>query len=365
MPAVQLEPEPQAVLEPLTHATVILVLTCRPGSADTVRGLLEDVSGLTRSVGFRIPDGGLSCITGIGSAAWDELFGGPRPAELHPFRELRGTAHTAPATPGDLLFHIRAQRMDLCFELAGLLTGRLRGAADVVDEIQGFRYFDDRDLMGFVDGTENPSGAKAVRAAIIGPEDQFAGGSYVMVQKYLHDLTGWNELPVEAQERVIGRTKLSDIELPDEVKPADSHVALNTIEGPDGEERQVLRLNMPFGSFTGGGEAGTYFIGYCYTPEVLEEMLENMFLGNPRGENHDRILDFSTAVTGSLYFVPPADFLDDLPEPPDRSGAAAASVAASVPAPSPAPSPSPVPVPDVPPGDGSLGVGSLKRSTSR
>ena len=148
----------------------------------------------------------------------------------------RGTSR--PRTPGDLLFHIRAHRLDLCFELAQRLTGRLRGLADVVDEVHGFRSFDERDLLGFVDGTENPEGAAAPAAVLVGDEDSaFAGGSYVVVQKYLHDLDGWDALPVEEQERAIGRTKLSDIELADDVKPANSHVALTTIEDDEGNEQ--------------------------------------------------------------------------------------------------------------------------------
>ena len=203
--------------------------------------------------------------------------------------------------------------MDLCFELAAQLMRRLDGRVTVVDEVQGFKYFDERDLMGFVDGTENPVGPSAIAAATIGDEDpDFAGGSYVIVQKYLHDLTTWDRLTVEEQERVIGRTKLSDIELADEVKPANSHVALNTITGDDGEERQIVRDNMPFGR-PGHGEFGTYFIGYAGDVGTTEQMLRNMFLGSPPG-TYDRILDFSTAVTGSLFFVPSADFLDD-PQP--------------------------------------------------
>ena len=140
--------------------------------------------------------------------------------------------------------------MDLCFEFAAQVMRRLRGAVEVADEVQGFRYFDERDLIGFVDGTESPPGAAGVGAAIVGADDDadFAGGSYVIVQKYLHDLAAWNAISVEEQERVIGRTKLDDIELPDDVKPANSHVALNTITGPDGEERQIVRANMPFGN---------------------------------------------------------------------------------------------------------------------
>ncbi|MCW2874291.1 Dyp-type peroxidase [Actinacidiphila oryziradicis] len=350
-------PVPQAVLSPLTGSAVFLVVTIDPGAEPVVRELLPDLAGLVRAVGFRIQEGTLTCVTGIGSAAWDRLFSGPRPAELHPFREVAGARHTAIATPGDLLFHIRAGRMDLCFELASQIMERLRGAVTVRDEVHGFKYFDERDLLGFVDGTENPTGPAASTAVMIGADDprqdpDFTGGSYVIVQKYLHDLTAWNALPVETQERAVGRTKLSDIELPDDVKPTDSHVALNTITDPDGTERQIVRDNMPFGA-AGTGEFGTYFIGYSSTPDVIERMLENMFIGDPPG-NHDRLLDFSTPVTGSLFHVPTADFLDDPPPAPEAG----------------APEEQPAVVPVAPPvvpvaADGSLGIGDLKRSTPR
>jgi len=304
--------QPQAVLTPLTEAAIFLVLTVDHGRENAARSLLEDANGLRRSVGFRIPEGELSCVVGLGSGLWDRLFGEHRPAGLHPFAELDGSNHTAVATPGDLLFHIRAHRFDLCFELAQRLTDRLRGHAQVIDEVHGFRSFDERDLLGFVDGTENPEGASAATAALIGEEDaRFAGGSYVVVQKYLHDLEAWDALPVAEQERAIGRQKLSDVEIPDEEKAANAHVALNTITDADGEERQIVRLNMPFGK-VGDAEFGTYFIGYARTPDVIEEMLRNMFIGKPPG-TYDRILDFSTAVTGSLFFVPTVDFLDDPP----------------------------------------------------
>jgi porphyrinogen peroxidase len=346
--------EPQPVLGSPSDAAIFLVVTIVPGAEPVVRDLLGDVAALLRSVGFRIPAGELSCVAGVGSAAWDRLFSGPRPAELHPFRELIGERHHAVSTAGDLLFHIRARQMDLCFELATQITGRLAGSVTVTDEVHGFRYFDERDLLGFVDGTENPAGQAARAAAFIGAEDPgFSGGSYVIVQKYVHDMGAWNALPAEAQEKVIGRTKLSDIELPDGVKPANSHVALNTITDPDGTERQIVRENMPFGTL-GQGEFGTYFIGYSATPSVTEQMLQNMFIGNPPG-NTDRILDFSTAVTGTLFFVPSADFLDDLPGPP------VLVAAAPVPAHEGTASQNASTAHDVL-SDGSLGVGSLKRS---
>lgn len=306
---------PQAVLTPLTGSAIFLVVRIEPGGEQAARELLERVSGLTRAVGFRVPAGNLSCVTSIGSDVWDRLFSGPRPAALHSFIELEGPKHKAVSTPGDLLFHIRAGQLDMCFELAQQIMRQLGPAATVVDEVHGFKYFEMRDLLGFVDGTENPTGTAADEAVLIGAEDpEFAGGSYVIVQKYLHDMTAWNALTVEQQERVIGRTKLEDIELRDDVKPSNSHLALTVVEDADGNELQILRDNMPFGSI-GSQEFGTYFIGYAKDPGVTELMLRRMFCGEPEG-NYDRILDFSTAVTGTLFFTPSAGFLDDLPPAP-------------------------------------------------
>jgi putative iron-dependent peroxidase len=309
------DPTAQPVLSPLTVTAIFLVVTVDPGGEATARDLVADCAALQRSVGFRIPEGGLTCVVGIGSTAWDRLFSGPRPAELHPFPELVGSHHHAVSTPGDLLFHIRAAAMDLCFELAGQIMNRLRGVVTVVEEIHGFKYFDERDLLGFVDGTENPTGRAASDAVTVGPEDpDFAGGSYVIVQQYLHDLDTWNALSVEEQEKVIGRTKLADIELPDDVKPGNSHLALNVITDADGTELKILRDNMPFGR-VGRGEFGTYYIAYASTPRITERMLTNMFIGDPPG-NYDRILDFSTAVSGALFFVPAQGFLDAMPALP-------------------------------------------------
>jgi porphyrinogen peroxidase len=286
---------------------------------------------------------------GIGSDAWDRFFGANRPRDLHPFREIRGVHH-AVATPGDIMLHIRAVSMDLCFELANQIMTRLGDAVASSDEVHGFKYFDERDLLGFVDGTENPQDQAALNVTIIGEEDPaFAGGSYVIVQKYLHDLGKWNEVPVEVQEKIIGRTKLSDIELDDAVKPSYAHNALTTIV-ENGEELDILRDNMPFGNVS-KGEFGTYFIGYAKSPHRIEQMLENMFVGKPPG-NYDRLLDFSRAVTGTLFFVPSATFLDDVAN------------ADSAPAPTGKPREDDKsddrPPPRAQPSDGSLGIGSLK-----
>jgi putative iron-dependent peroxidase len=341
----------QPVAAPLTRAAIFLVVTINPGvdNLAPVRSLCADLAALLRAVEFRDLEGGLSCVLGFGSDAWDRLFGSPRPAELHVFREIRAAARHAVSTPGDLLFHIRAKRMDLCFELAMQIMARIAGAVSPADEVHGFRYFDDRDLMGFVDGTENPRGDAVLEAVLIDEEDPtFAGGSYVIVQKYLHNLDAWNALPTEAQERIIGRSKLSDIELDDSVKPTSAHSALTTIV-EDGKEIKILRDNMPFGH-AAQGEFGTYFIGYSRSPRTIEQMLENMFVGRPPG-NYDRILDFSRAVTGNLFFVPSATFLEAVGQdppavligPPVANPATAESSASTARK-----------------SDGSLGIGSLK-----
>ncbi len=343
----------QSVAEKLTRAAIFLVVNIKSGAEhrDVIRTLCADLSGLVRAVEFRDIEGQLSCILGVGSEAWDRLFGSPRPAELHEFREFRSGERHAVSTPGDLLFHIRAKRMDLCFELETQILERIRASVELVDEVQSFRYFDDRDLIGFVDGTENPRGEEAVDAVLVRDEDPvFANGSYVIVQKYLHDMAAWNALPVEAQERIIGRKKLSDIELEDSVKPSCAHNALTVIE-ENGQEKKILRDNMPFGR-PALGEFGTYFIGYSRTPRIIEQMLENMFIGLPPG-NYDRLLDFSRPVTGTLFFVPSATFLDGVGDEPSASDSSSsqpvtASSAESAPRPT----------------DGSLGIGSLKGEIS-
>jgi putative iron-dependent peroxidase len=342
---------PQPVAASLTRAAIFLVVTVNdgPDHEAAVRALCGDLAALLRAVGFRDLDGRLSCVMAFGSDAWDRLFGAPRPKELHQFREIRGQHH-AVATPGDILFHIRSSRIDLCFELAAQIMSRLGGAVSTADEVHGFKYFDDRDLLGFVDGTENPVEQAAIDATVIGEEDSaFAGGSYVIVQKYLHDLKGWNAVPVEQQEGFVGRTKLSDIELDDAVKPTFSHSALTTIE-ENGEEQKIVRANMPFGE-VGKGEFGTYFIGYARSPHRIEQMLENMFVGKPPG-NYDRLLDFSRAVTGTLFFVPTATFLEDVAAGPAASTSTEGESAAQS-----------GPQPSEP--DASLGIGSLKKEAGQ
>lgn len=229
------------------------------------------------------------------------------------FKEIKGNRHTAVSTPGDIFFHIRAARLDVCLEAASIISAKLQGAVYAIDEVQGFRYYDGRSIIGFVDGTENPEDDARLTAATIGDEDAaFKGGSYAFVQKYLHDMDAWNALSTEEQEKAIGRHKFNDVELSDDEKPENAHNAVTNIEDADGNELKIVRANMPFAN-PAKSEFGTYFIGYAGTFSTTRKMLENMFIGEPVG-NTDRLLDFSTAATGTLFFIPPLEMLEALGE---------------------------------------------------
>ncbi|EED19794.1 conserved hypothetical protein [Talaromyces stipitatus ATCC 10500] len=307
----------QPVDAPLTASATFLVLTVKntDDALATVRSTLAGIASLSKNVAIRDPSAGFACTAAIGSDIWDRLTGLPRPAELHSFREVKGEKHVAISTPGDLLFHIRSERRDLCFEFERQLLDLLGDSVAVEDETTGFRYFDLRDLLGFVDGTANPVGPTIGSSILVAEEDDakqhVVGGSYIVVQKYLHDLKAWKALKAEQQEAIIGRTKLDNIEL-DDAEPGQqqSHKSLATIEDEDGNEQSILRDNMPFGT-PGSGDYGTYFIGYSRRLWVIERMLERMFIGDPPGL-HDRILDFSKPVTGTTFFAPTASVLAKL-----------------------------------------------------
>lgn len=309
---------PQAVDAPLTKSATFLIVTINPNDTNainTVRSALSSIDGLSKNVSLRALGTLFACTVGIGSNVWDTLTGLPRPAELHPFPVIKGATHTAVSTPGDLLFHIRSDRRDICFEFERQLMDKLGDAVTVVDETDGFRYFDARDLLGFVDGTANPVGPSVSTSVLVAEADDSnnsVNGSYVVVQKYAHNVKAWAALSTEKQEAIIGRTKLDNIELDDAASGQQcSHKTLATIQDPNGQgEHAILRDNMPFGS-PGSGVFGTYFIGYSRRLWVVERMLERMFVGEPVGM-HDELLDYSTPLTGTTFFAPSASVLAQL-----------------------------------------------------
>ncbi len=302
---------PQDVVRKQGENAIFIVYKLKqlPDTSDKVKDVCSNFSALIRSMRNRFPEMQFSCTMGFGADAWSHFF--PelgKPKELVPFQEIKGNKYTAVSTPGDLLFHIRSSQMGLCFEFASIIDEKLRGVVESVDETHGFRYLDGKAIIGFVDGTENPAvDENPYLFAVIGEEDpNFKGGSYVFVQKYIHDMVAWNTLSVKEQEKVIGRRKFNDVELSDEEKPKNAHNAVTNI----GDNLKIVRANMPFAN-TSKGEYGTYFIGYANAFSTTHQMLENMFIGNPIG-NTDRLLDFSTPITGTLFFVPSYDLLGKL-----------------------------------------------------
>jgi len=307
-----LDTEPQYIDAPLTAAAAFLVLAVKDDDASiaAVRSVTGSTDDLIKDVKIRANGGAFTCNVGISHRVWSALTGKPAPKELAPFKEVRGAAHVAVSTPGDLLYHIRAASTDLIVEFEKILLEAFGDAVTVIDDVAGFRYFNGRDLLEFVDGTANPDGLDLPAATIVGDEDpDYAGGSYVVIQKYLHNLAGWRGQSVETQEAIIGRTKFDNVELPDAAQGQKSHKTLCTIQDAEGEH-DILRDNMPFAT-PGRGEYGTYFIGYSRHLWVIEKMLERMFIGDPP-PLHDRILDFSKAVTGVTFFAPARKFLSNL-----------------------------------------------------
>jgi putative iron-dependent peroxidase len=305
--------EPQRIDAPSTQSATFLVLsvTSRPNAFRTIRRTLAGTDSLAKNVSIRDLGASFACTVGIGSNVWDHVTGIACPAELHPFPAVKGAVHTAVSTPGDLLFHIRSERRDLCFEFERQLMDLLGDAVTVVDVTVGFRYFDVRDLLGFVDGTANPVGPAVPFSTLVAEEDVVAaGGSYIVVQKYVHDLKSWQSLKAEQQEAIIGRSKFDNVELDDAASGQRSHKTLATVQDENGDEHEILRDNMPFGS-PSSGEFGTYFIGYSRRLWVIERMIQRMFVGEPPGF-HDRLLDFSKPLTGTTFFAPSASLLASL-----------------------------------------------------
>jgi len=304
-----MNPESQNVTDYTNNNTIFMVWDFKDNLEvkDVFSRLCKLVINLNNSANVRFPVSRASCVIGIGYDAWLRLqLPVPSPKELVNFVPIIGKKHTAVSSKGHLHFHIRADTTSICYDMASAISDVLNPAAICTEEIHGFRYWDSRSILGFVDGTENPQGQDRELFSMVGNDDPgYKGGSYLFVQKYIHNLTSWKELSTEQQEKVIGRYKSNDIEMADDVKPSNSHIALANV----GDEFKIVRDNMPFGNMA-TNEMGTYFIAYASTFSTVQKMLNNMFIGSPIG-NYDRILDFSTPKTGSLYFVPTFNMIDD------------------------------------------------------
>ena len=253
-------PQSAIIPEPSRHALFLILRVHDPEkNGPAVAKILTEVPVLIETLGATGRDAALVGSVGFGSGFWNVISPHTRPAGLRPFTAIDAGGKTAPSTGGDVLLHIISKRQDLNFELAMQLCTRLGDRVAVMDEVHGFRYLDSRDLTGFIDGTENPEGdAERADVALIGDEDpDFAGGSYVFTQRYVHNLTKWASVSEQAQEAAVGRRKADSEELPDEIKPPAAHISRVVIE-EDGEELEIVRHSFPYGMVK---EHGLFF--YC------------------------------------------------------------------------------------------------------
>lgn len=296
-------PEPQigVVPEP-AHAAHFLVLRVRDHARDAkpVAAILAELPARVAELDPGERPAKLAATVAYGPAMWDALSPERRPQGLRPFRALENGGRRAPSTGGDVLVHVTSALRDLTFDCVLEARTRLGDRVEVVEDVAAFRRKDARDLTGFIDGTENPKGDERAEWALVTDEDpEFAGGSYVFTQRYVHDLAKWSQLTVAAQEGVIGRRKPDSEELSDELKPDTSHAARSNLQ-VDGEELKIVRQSLPYGNTT---EHGLFFIAYCRTPDIPEQMLARM-VGTSGDGISDRLLDFSHAVSGAHFFAP-------------------------------------------------------------
>ena len=299
--------QPGVLSDPTAFAeylTFVLTETNEPPASAEIMSRLQDA---VASLQQRGRDAGLTVTLGFSATAWQRLFADrPMPAKLRPFGELRDGPRHFPATAGDIFAMIKSEQMDLNFVAAKQLTRSLNGVAELTEDIQAFRYLDNRDMVDFVDGTENPTGELRAESVLVGEEDaDYAGGSYLTVQCYVHLRDSWEAKETAYQEQVIGRTKPDDIELEGEAKPAWAHNEKSKVV-IDGEEQRMFRQNRPFGNAL---EQGTMFVGFVRSADTVESSLKQMITADDNGD-YDRLLDFVEARSGANYFVPPQRFLD-------------------------------------------------------
>lgn len=284
--------------EQILFTTLMLNRGDQPAELAAIENFADRLPSIINSMNIRAQKADLRVTFGFSSDAWDYLFpDAAKPAELETFTDLKGPDHTMPGTPGDLFFHVRAHDEAVVYEVMAQFMTFLRPITTLVDETKGFRYFEGRAIIGFIDGTENPDGSQSADYGLIGDEDpEFINGSYAFAQQYEHDMDTWNAFKTEMQEKYIGRQKMNDLELEDDEKDPRAHNVVAKLE-VDGEEQKIVRMNVPFAE-AAAGKAGTYFIAYMRHYWIVKQMLTRMV------EQNDRLLDFSEVTTGTAFFIP-------------------------------------------------------------
>jgi putative iron-dependent peroxidase len=291
--------------EPNLHAQYLMFNVVGDDHA-LIRHKLADILNIFEYYDNEHYEAMVSGVVSIGSGYWLELYPGLIPLELSPFPDMECEDRRAPVTPCDLFIQIRADRSDICFAIATAVFSLMKSDVELIEQTSSFRYLDGRDLTGFVDGTENPKGMRKFDVAIVGDNDpDFAGGSYIHVQRYRHDLEKWEAMKVSAQEEIIGRTKTDDIEFESVHKAKFAHTKRANVKDVNGESVEILRQSMPYGDMK---IQGLMFISCARSPKPFTDMLSSMIFGDEHGI-YDKLLDFTTAETGAAFFAPSIQFI--------------------------------------------------------
>lgn len=302
----------QSVILPLPsdHARFI-VLRLKDLSIEDFKERLEQLFTTRDRLITQHPNAQIKTAVAFGPELWSKLYE-QAPAGFKQLEPIQGSFHM-PVVPADVLIHIASARADICFALSQSFFEGIRDQVEVLDERVCFRYFDGRDITGFIDGTENPQFPDdRAEVALLGEDAGiFQDGSFIFAQRYAHNLDKWKKLKVDAQEQVMGRTKLESIELEDEVKPANAHIARTVVEDEEGEEMEILRHSLPYGD--GRGDQGLFFIAYTKDLKIIDAMLVRMF-GTSGDGIHDRLLHFVTPMDGAYYFAPSEELLEGVLE---------------------------------------------------
>jgi putative iron-dependent peroxidase len=265
---------------------------------DATRGEVRNVLAALREP--PVTAGGANLVLAMSRRLLELLDPEGAPPDLQPFAAVDGPGGSLPSTQHDLWLWIHGTNSDVTVDVGRAATVALAPVAELAFELPAFVYKESRDFTGFIDGTENPPVWEAPLVVAVPEGRPGAGGSYVLAVQFTHDLGRFHALPEAEQERVIGRTKDDSVELDDDAKPGDAHIARVVIEGEDGEELEIYRRSTPWGTVR---EQGLMFVAFSNDLDLLDEMVGRMY--GTRGDGgHDRLLAFTHAVTGAVYFAP-------------------------------------------------------------
>lgn len=268
------------------------------GDPDAARAALVELGESVTSVA------GVNLVVGVGAACWRALAPEGCPTDLVAFESITGPdGFTHPAAQHDLWVWLHGTGADAVFDAARSTVRALDGVADLVADQSSFTYGASQDLTGFEDGTENPPLGEAVSVATIA-DGPGAGGSIVLLQRWVHDLAAFDALDPDEQERVFGRTRVGSVELEGDARSPRAHIERVVIEDDDGEELEVWRRSTAFGTVR---EHGLVFLAFSADRDRLERMLHRM-AGVDDGVR-DRLTDFSTPTASAWYFTPPVELL--------------------------------------------------------